>query len=98
MAESYWLMVGLLMEEYRRIYYDYELDRRGMEAIDVDSSLIELALKWGGVQSVYYEGLSDTFIAIAESMVKSQLPTDDVRKRIEEYVREVLGEPGIPLN
>ena len=27
MAEVYWLMVGLLMEEYRRVYYNYELDR-----------------------------------------------------------------------
>mgnify|MGYP006142688079 CR=1 FL=1 len=49
MAEAYWLMVGLLMEEYRRIYYDYELDKRGIEAIDVESSsLIEIALKWEG--------------------------------------------------
>jgi|TARA_B110000116_G_C16682034_1_gene511174 hypothetical protein len=100
MAEAYWLMVGLLMEEYRRIYYDYELDKRGIEAIDVESSsLIEIALKWGGVRSSEYEGLSDTFIAIAESMVGFKLPADEVQKRVEEYVSEVLGHgPGISPN
>ena len=100
MAEAYWLMVGLLMEEYRRIYYDYELDKRGIEAIDVESSsLIEIALKWGGGRSSDYEGLSDTFIAIVESMVEFKLPVDEVQKRVEEYVSEVLGRgPGISLN
>jgi len=100
MAEVYWLMVGLLMEEYRRIYYNYELDRRGIEAIDIDSSsLIDLALKWGGVRSANYEGLSDTFIAIAGLMAESQLPADEVRKRVGEYVCEVLGRgPGISPN
>ena len=92
MAEVYWLMVGLLMEESRRAYYNYELDRRGIEAID-------LALKWGGVGSADYEGLSDTFIAIAGLMAESQLPADEVRKRVGEYVCEVLGRgPGISPN
>ena len=45
MAEVYWLMVGLLMEEYRRVYYNYQLDGRGIEATAIDSSsLIVLAL------------------------------------------------------
>ena len=96
MAEVYWLMVGLLMEEYRRIYYNYDLDRRGIEAIDIDSSsLIDLALKWGGVRSANYAGLSETFITMAES----QLPADEVRKRVGEYVCEALGPgPGISPN
>ena len=56
-------------------------------------------MKWVGVRSTDYEGLSDTFIAIAESMVESQLSTDKVRKRIEEYISEVLGHgPGILPN
>ena len=97
---EYWLMVGLLRDQYRRTYCDYELDKRLVEAIDIDSSsLTELALKWVGVRSTDYEGLSDTFIAIAESMVESQLSADKVRKRIEEYISEVLGHgPGILPN
>ena len=85
-----------MIEEYGRIYYNYELDRRGVEAIDIDStSLIDLALEWGGVRSANYAGLSDTFITMAES----QLPADEVRKGVGEYVCEVLGRgPGISPN
>ena len=92
MAEAYWLMVGLLMEEYRRIYYDYELDKRGIEAIDVESSsLIEIALKWGGVRSSEYEGLSDTFIAIAESMVGFKLPRMKFKSALRNTSARFLG-------
>ena len=99
MANTYWLMVGLFMEEYRRIYYDHELDKRGIKAIDTgSSSLIELALQWGGIRSSAHEGLADTFIAIAESMIESELPADEVKKRIEEYVGEILGDTGFSRN
>lgn len=47
-------------------------------------------MKWGGVRSADYEGLSDTVIAIAGLMAESLLPADEVRTRVGEYVDEVL--------
>ena len=53
-------------------------------------------MKWGGVRSADYEGLSDTVIAIAGLMAESLLPADEVRTRVGEYVDEVLRRgPGI---
>ena len=80
-ADRYGLLCGLLMEEYRRIYYDHEITRHGIEIEIGSSSLIELALHWGGLghdTEVLLE-LADTFVAIAESMIAEKMPPEDVQ-------------------
>jgi hypothetical protein len=87
------LIVGFLMEEYRRIRYDHELDKRGIEEIGFERSLlIDLALHIAGHEkdSTALLDWADAFVTIVESMVQMQVPDDEVRSRIEEYVVEVL--------
>ena len=40
-------LVGLLLEEYRRIWIDHEVERLGLECEVGDSSLIDLAVGYG---------------------------------------------------
>jgi len=85
-------LVGLLMEEYRRIWIDREIDRLGVACEIEESSLIDLAVACGveGTTADILESLGEIFVTMCEALIAEKVPIDVVKLRIEEYVQEEL--------
>ena len=81
-------LVGLLLEEYRRIWIDHEVERLGLECEVGDSSLIDLAVGYGVADIL--EQLGDIFVVMCEALIAEEVPIHVVKRRIEEYVQEEL--------
>ncbi len=85
-------LVGLLLEEYRRIWIDHEAERLGLECEVGDSSLIDLAVSYGGEGATadILEQLGDIFVVMCEALIAEEVPIHVVKQRVEEYVQEEL--------
>ena len=85
-------LVGLLLEEYRRIWIDHEAERLGLECGVGESSLIDLAVNYGveAATADILEKLGDIFVVMCEALIAEEVPIRVVRRRIEEYVQEEL--------